>query len=96
MSNWIQQLKFDPIPILVKSRNKALASFAKRDLLEESVKSIKTLWELPQMTKIDKQQENGLWKVTLLRTKDKDLIFWVSLATCRILWEEAYSKRNTG
>jgi hypothetical protein len=33
----------------------------------------------------NRQQENGLWKVKLLRTRDKELVFWVSLAICRVL-----------
>jgi hypothetical protein len=31
-----------------------------------------------------RQQENGAWKLTLLRTKDKDLSLWLSLAVCRV------------
>jgi hypothetical protein len=31
-----------------------------------------------------KQGRNGAWKLSLLRTKDKDLTLWVSLAICRI------------
>jgi len=63
LSNWIQRLKFDPIPILIKSKNKALAYFAKRDLLESSVESVETLWNLPNVVKtICKQQVDGSWK----------------------------------
>ena len=31
-----------------------------------------------------RQQENGAWKLTLLRGKDKDLSLWISLAICRV------------
>jgi len=63
MLKWLQQLKFDPIPILVKTRIEALVYFVKRDLLEESVESAKTLWNLQEFTKIvSKQQEDGSWK----------------------------------
>jgi hypothetical protein len=31
-----------------------------------------------------RQQENGAWKLPLLRTKDKDLSLWLSLAICRV------------
>jgi hypothetical protein len=31
-----------------------------------------------------RQQENGAWKLTLLRNKDKDLSLWLSLAICRV------------
>jgi hypothetical protein len=33
---------------------------------------------------IGKQMENGLFNLKLLRTKDKDTIFWVCLTICRI------------
>jgi hypothetical protein len=63
MSNWIQRLKFDPIPVLVKSENKVLAYFARRDLSENSVESVETLWNLPNVVKIiGKQQRDGSWK----------------------------------
>jgi len=32
----------------------------------------------------DKQLENGLWDLKLLKTKDKDLPLWIALAICRI------------
>jgi hypothetical protein len=31
-----------------------------------------------------RQQENGAWKLTLLRTRDKDLSLWLTLAICRV------------
>jgi hypothetical protein len=31
-----------------------------------------------------RQQENGTWKLALLRNKDKDLGLWLSLAICRV------------
>ena len=31
-----------------------------------------------------RQRENGAWKLTLLRTKDKDLSLWLSLAIYRV------------
>jgi hypothetical protein len=33
---------------------------------------------------VDKQGKNSPWKVTLLRGADKDLIFWITLAVCRV------------
>ncbi|MFX1376880.1 MAG: hypothetical protein ACFFA0_13830 [Promethearchaeota archaeon] len=32
----------------------------------------------------NRQLENGLWDLKLLRTKDKDLPYWVALSVCRI------------
>ena len=54
---------FDPFPQLLYSENKALAYSVKRDLLEEKVDPIETLWQLPSVVKIiRKQQEDGSWK----------------------------------
>jgi hypothetical protein len=33
---------------------------------------------------IERQQVDGTWKLTLLRNRDKDLSFWLSLAICRV------------
>lgn len=63
MSEWRQQFKFDPISGLVNSGEKAVSYFAKRDLLEEHVESIQTLWQLPEALKIiDKQNSDGSCK----------------------------------
>jgi len=35
-------------------------------------------------TLIDTQSENGMWDLKLLKTKDKNLSLWISLAICRI------------
>jgi len=54
---------FDPLPQLLSSENKALVYSVKRDLLEEKVDPIETLWQLPSVAKIiQKQQEDGSWK----------------------------------
>jgi prenyltransferase beta subunit len=34
---------------------------------------------------INAQNENGLWKVHLVRGKDKDLSLWIALAICRVV-----------
>ncbi len=34
---------------------------------------------------IERQGENGVWKLTFLRDKDEDLCLWISLAICRVL-----------
>lgn len=63
MNNWLRQLKKDPLPSLIHSDNIALVFFARRDLLEEKVGSVKTLWKLPDVLKIlRRQQEDGSWK----------------------------------
>jgi hypothetical protein len=63
MSEWRQQFNFDPISGLVNSGEKTVSHFAKRDLLEEHVEPINTLWQLPEASKIiNKQNSDGSWK----------------------------------
>jgi len=63
VEGWWEKLMFDPLPQLLSSENKALVYFVKRDLLEEKVDPIETLWQLPSVVKIiRKQQEDGSWR----------------------------------
>ncbi len=63
MVRWSKNLKFDPLPPLLISDNRAIAYFTRRDLLNEEVPQIETLWGLiePQKT-MKKQQPDGSWK----------------------------------
>lgn len=63
MQNWREELRVDPMPVLISSSNKAIEYFARRDLLDEKVEPIETLWELPEVKRIlRKQQVDGSWK----------------------------------
>ncbi len=63
MKNWIKQLKYNPINLLIESNNAAITYFAKRDLLSENVPEKKYIWELPEPQKILKKQKIlGYWK----------------------------------
>jgi len=63
MGNWRKELRVDPIPSLISAKNRTIEYFTRRDILDEEVESIETLWELPEVKKIlHKQQENGSWK----------------------------------
>jgi len=60
MEDWKNQLRYDPLNILLSSENKEIQYFIKRDLLDVGVKSPNILWVLPKVEKIlKKQQENG-------------------------------------
>jgi len=64
------KLKHNPLTPLISSRNEAILYFTKRDLLEEEVKPIETLWILPSAIKIiNKQQEEGYWRYSAWKTK---------------------------
>jgi hypothetical protein len=63
MHEWRRQLSIDPLPTLLSSENEALRYFVSRDLLEEEVGPVDALWELPQVAKVLRtQQEDGSWK----------------------------------
>ncbi|MHA2090138.1 MAG: prenyltransferase/squalene oxidase repeat-containing protein, partial [Candidatus Kariarchaeaceae archaeon] len=60
---WLSKLKHDPILNLLKSNNNPIIYFVKRDLLEEVVPPINTIWSLIEPKRIlRKQQPNGSWK----------------------------------
>jgi hypothetical protein len=63
MSKWTQALQVDPIPILLSTDATPLTYFVQRDLLEEPVDPIESLWETPDLIKmIRKQREDGSFR----------------------------------
>ncbi|MBY9008503.1 MAG: hypothetical protein KGD74_01395 [Candidatus Lokiarchaeota archaeon] len=70
MEGWNEQFKYDPLTPLISSKNEAILYFTKRDLLEEKVDPIETLWIIPSAIKIiNKQQEEGYWRYPAWKTK---------------------------
>ena len=51
MVNWLRQLSFDPMPVLLSLNNRALLYFVRRDLANEEVGTVATLWDLPEVKK---------------------------------------------
>lgn len=65
MESWQKELKMDPVPNLLSLENNAIKYFTKRDLLDNTVAPIETLWKLPEVEKIlRKQQSDGSWEYT--------------------------------
>ncbi|MFX0082669.1 MAG: prenyltransferase/squalene oxidase repeat-containing protein [Candidatus Hodarchaeota archaeon] len=63
MKDWKDNLKFDPLTPLCSVKNSAILYFVNRDLLEKKVESVENLWNLPEVEKIfKKQQQDGSWK----------------------------------
>jgi len=63
MENWRRELRVDPIPTLISSNNRAIQYFVRRGLLNENAEPIETLWELPEVKRLlRRQQEDGSWK----------------------------------
>jgi hypothetical protein len=62
MSLWKSKLMHDPITPLIRSSIETVQYFTKRDLLDESVAPISTIWQLPEALKIIRKQEpDGSW-----------------------------------
>jgi hypothetical protein len=63
MADWRKQLRVDPVPVLLAAQNKAIVVFTRRDLLDEQVEAISSIWNLSEPQKIlRKQQADGSWK----------------------------------
>jgi hypothetical protein len=63
LKKWQSLLRYDPLPILLSSKNPAIAFFTKRDLQNENVGGPESLWNLSVAKKIvNSQQPDGSWK----------------------------------
>jgi len=63
IKKWVQQLRSDPRPALLEWQDPALTYFVKRDLLEQAVSPVETLWELPDAKRlVNKQLADGSWR----------------------------------
>ncbi|MBN1570302.1 MAG: terpene cyclase/mutase family protein [Acidobacteria bacterium] len=71
MADWFRRLKYNSLSTLLSSPNRAIAYFARRDLLNEKVGPINAVWELTEPQKIlRKQQPDGSW---IKSAKDPDI-----------------------
>jgi len=62
-SGWIAFLSINPLTCLLQSGDPALMYFARRDLLDEQVPPVDSLWDLPEPARlIRKQQPDGSWR----------------------------------
>jgi hypothetical protein len=63
MTDWRNQLNFDPLPSLLSSRNESLNYFVRRDLLDEHLASVEVIWQTPEVRRILRRQlDEGGWK----------------------------------
>lgn len=61
--NWKKNLRYDPIPVLVASKNEALRYYANHDLLEIDSGPVDQLWRLPKVHRlVEAQEANGAWR----------------------------------
>nr|MDO8079240.1 hypothetical protein [Candidatus Freyarchaeota archaeon] len=88
MDGWIKQLRYNPLSSLMRSENKALLFFVRRDLLSEKDTPVQDLWNLPVVTKIiSKQLDDGAWKYPGGRAHVRSEQNYYQLETYRILGE---------
>ncbi len=63
LTDWLAELKYDPLKTLTASGNEAVAYFARRDLRGEDSDPLEAVWSLPEVKKmLRKQRGNGSWK----------------------------------
>ena len=61
--DWQVQLPINPVPILMDSGERALIYFTQRDILDEPVPPIASVWESPEAQKLLKKQlTDGSWE----------------------------------
>jgi hypothetical protein len=82
MAHWIDQLRQNPIEPLLGSHHDAISYFVRRDLLDETVPPITTIWNLPLVQKVlKKQQADGSWPHHGKKTVDYPLHHYPLVAT---------------
>ncbi|MDH5795034.1 MAG: hypothetical protein OEZ24_02890, partial [Candidatus Bathyarchaeota archaeon] len=86
VESWQEQLRFDPLPQLLSSENKTLLYFVRRDLLQEKVGPMATLWRLPRVVEVtSRQRENGSWKYPGGKEHVRSELSYDQLETYRVL-----------
>lgn len=69
MAGWLDRLRYDPVQEMLQPGNDAVSYFVRRDLLDERVKPITHVWQLPEAQKIlRRQRPDGSWKYPGRRT----------------------------
>jgi hypothetical protein len=87
-NNWLKELAYDPIESLINSNNPSIIYFTRRDLLDENVVEVESLWELPMPQKlIKKQQGDGSWEYPRVNKRLRSQEDYNQLETFRQLGE---------
>lgn len=62
MTDWLEELRYNPLEALTTSGNAAVTYFARRDLLGEDPGPVEAVWGLPEVRKVlRKQRDDGSW-----------------------------------
>jgi hypothetical protein len=63
MKSWLNQLRYNPLPLLLESPNQAINYFTRRDLLDEKIVTQPDFTAIPVVNKLLRQQQsNGSWR----------------------------------
>jgi hypothetical protein len=63
IDTWKAILSTDPLPTLLDWQDSALTYFVRRDLLDEDVGPVDSLWDLPEAKRLmEKRQADGSWR----------------------------------
>jgi hypothetical protein len=85
---WQHQLHYDITKPLLICGNPAIVYFAKRDLLNEKVNAVDSLWAIDSAAKIlRKQQSNGAWKYPGIKPDFRSQTNYNQIETFRMLGE---------
>jgi hypothetical protein len=85
---WLNELRFNPVPALLESRDAAVPFFTRRDLLGEAVESVEQLWESPAVVRLVRRQlPSGAWKYPAPRTELRSIDNYNQIETFRVLGE---------
>jgi hypothetical protein len=88
VGTWSHRLRVDPLPTLRASSNEAIQYFARRDLLGEEAGPVESLWELPQVVKVlRRQQEDGSWKYPGGKPELRSQVNYNQLQTYKVLMD---------
>ena len=97
MENWQDLLRYDPLPILLSSKNPAIVFFTKRDLQNENGNQVETLWKQPSVNKIMRnQQPDGSWRYPGAKLNIRSQQNYNQIETYRVVGElvEKYGFTN--
>jgi hypothetical protein len=83
---WSEQLKYNPVPSLLNSKNTIISYFAECDFLDDRREPVEKLWELPEAKKLlAKQQKDGSWKYPTAKLEIRSQENYDLIETFRIL-----------
>ena len=97
LEKWQSLLRYDLLPTLLSSKNTAIVYFTQRDLQNEKINQIETIWHLPLVNKIvGTQQPDGSWRYPGAKLNIRSQQNYNQIETYRVVGElvEKYGFTN--